>query len=260
MRGWSKMDHCTVLIASAVLMIIVAVAVISLVMRLSKTTNGNKLRASGTPAHRIAAYARERGDYRIMVGLPRERPIRWAEVSRISENAVEVDDRAYPFEQIRGFLVAYPNGQLVDAQTVGLSLPEWTSALQPSGEVDHSVLQERDLELGARYVRVTYGPSPARPGSRDHYSTTATNVSDQRIRITRFAGYVRGRRGWELNTVTGKFFSAEEFREWYGLQGDWIAPGESATDPNNYGAPPVLWAYFCEAEDGTEFIAGAVLQ
>lgn len=42
---------------------------------------------------------------------------------------------------------------------------------------------------------------------------------------------------FKLNTVTGKYFTAEEFKEWYGQSGDWLEPGQSATDPNNYGAP-----------------------
>ena len=31
-------------------------------------------------------------------------------------------------------------------------------------------------------------------------------------------------------------------------------------DPKNYGDPPVLWAYYCRAEDGEEFVAGGVLE
>ena len=92
-------------------------------------------------------------------------------------------------------------------------------------------------------------------------STTLTNVSGQRLRVLRFAGYVRTPLGWILHTVTGGFFSADEFREWYGLgEGEWIEADGSARDPNNYGGPPVLWAYYCLAEDGTEFVAGGVLE
>ena len=63
-----------------------------------------------------------------------------------------------------------------------------------------------------------------------------------------------------MSTRPGKFYSDEEFREWYGLKNaQWILPNETATDPNNYGGRPVLWAYFGETEDGEPFVAGAIL-
>ncbi len=51
------------------------------------------------------------------------------------------------------------------------------------------------------------------------------------------------------------FYSAGEFREWYSMgDREWIAPGESVTDTNNYGARPVLWAYWLETDNGEEFL------
>jgi hypothetical protein len=64
-----------------------------------------------------------------------------------------------------------------------------------------------------------------------------------------------------LSAVTGTFYSGCEFCEWYGLgDREWLGPGESACDPNNYGGPPMLWACYCQAEDGKEFVAGGVLE
>jgi hypothetical protein len=162
-----------------------------------------------------------------------------------------------PLAEVRAFAVAYPNGQLVDCEMAGLPEPAGLAGFGPEGGKDIDVLQPSDLEEGMKYVRVSYGPSELRPRDRGHYSTTLTNVSDQRARVLRFAGYVRTPLGWVLHTVTGGFFSADEFREWYGLgEREWIGPGESACDANNYGGPPVLWAYYCQAEDGSEFVAG----
>jgi hypothetical protein len=61
--------------------------------------------------------------------------------------------------------------------------------------------------------------------------------------------------------VPKQFYSAAEFREWYGLgSSEWIEPGQAVSDPNNYGSPPVLWAYYCELASGQQFIAGGALE
>lgn len=73
-----------------------------------------------------------------------------------------------------------------------------------------------------------------------------------------FGGYRKTGRYFQLSTITGHFFSAEDFRDWYGQPGEWIEPGRSVADPNNYGSPPCLWAYHCETEDGTKFLAGGI--
>jgi hypothetical protein len=166
-----------------------------------------------------------------------------------------------PLAEVRAFVVAYANGQLVDCELAGLPEPPGLAGFGPERGRDDDVLRPAALEKGRKYVEVKYGPSQLRPKDRRHYSTTLTNISGQRVKVLRFAGYVRRQPGWILHTVTGTFFSAEEFREWYGLgEREWLGPGESACDPNNYGGLPVLWAYYCQAEDGEEFIAGGVLE
>jgi hypothetical protein len=60
------------------------------------------------------------------------------------------------------------------------------------------------------------------------------------------------------STVTGEYFTDQQFEEWYGVEADgWIQPGETVTDWDNYGGRgrQGIWAYFCEDEDGKEFIS-----
>jgi len=210
----------------------------------------------------LRVLAAERDDYVLVVGVPLSAPTEWATVRKIDNDSVTIDGRGtLPLSGVKAFIVAYPNGQLVDCCAGGLALPEGFSGLSPAGDADDDTLELADLRLGERYIQVTFGRSASRPDDRNCYSTTLTNISNERIRVNRFAGYGKTTRGWKLSTVTNKFYSAEEFREWYGLRtGEWILPGESATDPNNYGTPPVLWAYYCESESGDQFVAGSVLQ
>jgi hypothetical protein len=128
--------------------------------------------------------------------------------------------------------VAYPNGQMVDYELAGLPLPLELTGLSPARTRDSDVLHETDLEKGREYLTVRYGPSQLEPNDRSHYSTTLTNISAKQIKVLKFAGYTRMGKEWRLSTVTGTFYSGQEFREWYGLgRKQSIGPGETATDP-----------------------------
>jgi hypothetical protein len=215
-----------------------------------------------SPGRRLAVLAAQRPDYLFFVGVQPATPARWGTVSRVTEDSVTVEGHGdVALAEVQAFMVAYPNGQIIDGELLDLPVPAGLDGVAPSQESDADLLHQADLKAGESYLRVRYGPSALRPRDRGHYSTTLTNVSQQRVRVLRFGGYTRSRRGWELNTISGTFFSAEEFREWYGVGRDsWIGPGESVCDPNNYGSPPVLWAYYCQAEDGTRFLSGGVLE
>ncbi len=214
-----------------------------------------------TPSQRLRTLAAERGDYTILVGVPLSSPTEWAAVTKVDDDSLSVDGHGtLSLSDVRAFIVAYPNGQLVDYNGSGLPLPEGITGLSPSGDTDRDILQLADLRAGGQYIQIKYGRSTSRPNDHNHYSTTLTNISNEKIKINRFAGYTKTSRGWKLTTVTNKFYSAQEFQEWYGLGSDqWILPGQLASDANNYGSPPVLWAYYCESESGKQFIAGAVL-
>lgn len=245
------------LLVAAVLVVLGSVVVILLL----KSRRQEASPDPHSPAQRLAVLVSQRSDYRIQIGVPPEEPISWAVVSRVADGILTVEGHGdIPLTKVTAFVVAYPNGQLVDFELAGLPVPAGVTGLSRSRKRHHDLLQLADLEEGRKYIEIRYGPSRLRPNDRDHYSTTLVNVSRQRIRVLRFAGYTRTPEGWRLNTVTGSFYSAKEFREWYGLGlGEWIEPGKSANDPNNYGGPPVLWAYYCQTEDGNEFVAGGVL-
>jgi hypothetical protein len=218
--------------------------------------------AADTPGQRLLAHSRDRNDYRMLVGVPAANPTAWAEVSRVSESSVTLrDSRAVKLSEVTAYLVAYPSGTLVDRRGPdALPMPAWASGLKAAEVTEQDELTPADLKEGQSLVRIAFGRSTAKPDSRDHYSTTLTNVSDRRVRVLKFAGYSRSGSAFVLNTVSGRFFTAADFKEWYGQAADWIAPGQAVTDPNNYGSPPVLWAYYCEAEGGRSFLTGGVIE
>jgi hypothetical protein len=162
---------------------------------------------------------------------------------------------------VRAFAVAYANRQLVDCELCGLPLPEGLHGLSPASRADSDVLRLDDLEAGKAFIQVRYAPSASRPQDQTYYATTLQNLSTERIRVLRFGGYRRSGKHWKLATVTRQFYSADEFREWYGLgSAEWIEPGQAVTDPENYGSRPVLWAYYCESASGKPFVVGGTLE
>lgn len=236
-------------------LLIVIGVVIALVLR-SRSNN------AATPGQRLLAHSRDRSDYRMFVGMPANQPTSWAEVSRIDASSVTLpDSNLIKLADITAYFVTYPSGTLADREgPASLELPAWISGLHPADQPEDDELSLADLTAGQSIVYVSYGRSTAQPTSRNYYSTTLKNVSDRRVRVLKFAGYSRSGSTFKLNTVSRQFFSAIEFKEWYGQTSDWIGPGESVTDPNNYGGPPMLWAYYCESEGGGQFVTGGVLE
>jgi hypothetical protein len=138
-------------------------------------------------------------------------------------------------------------------------VPDWIVSSEETGLPDFDRLTIADLQEGHSRIKVKFGKSTSEPDSRDNYSTTLTNVSGERIRVLKFGGYSKTKNGFSLNTISSRFFTAEDFVDWYGQQGDWIEPGQSLTVHNNYGSRPCIWAYYCETEGGSKLIAGGVV-
>jgi hypothetical protein len=188
----------------------------------------------------------------------------WAEVTSVNATRVVLRDGGeVKLSVVTAYLVAYPGGTLVDRRGADhLAPPVWVGGLSPATLPERDELSVADLKEGQSLVHVSFGRSTAEPRSRHHYSTTLTNASGRRVRVLKFAGYTKSGSGntYVLNTVSRRFFTAEDFAEWYDQAGDWIVPGQWVTDPNNYGSPPALWAYYCEDETGRKFVTGGIVE
>ena len=205
---------------------------------------------------------RERADYRVYVGIPLADPTEWVLATRSTDAGLELPDGSTAaYGAVRAAVVCYPNGQAVQAWPGPLPLPAGVGGLRRSLTRRDATIRLEDLDAGHQHVRVTFGPSLSRPNAPDHYSTTLTNISAKNIRVDAFGGYSRTGDTYRLNTVTGEFFTAKEFRNWYGLgESEWILPGQSVADRNNYGARPVIWAYQCTTESGEKVLVGALAE
>ncbi len=114
-----------------------------------------------------------------------------------------------------------------------------------------------ELKIGKGLLDIQHRHEP-KHRHKPYYSTRITNRSTEKIRIDRFSTYVRKGKVLVLHSLTGGFFSAQQFQEWYDLDRNrWIEPGQTVIDPNNHSNLGVYWAYFGTTASGREFTAAA---
>jgi hypothetical protein len=210
---------------------------------------------------RLTKLLKQRNDYIVWIGVPLNKPTRWQRAVAKGELVI-VDGKNVSLNEIKSFVVAYPSGSLVDGVfgPTMASLPPGVKGMDITKGQLRDVLTDSDIKAGNQYMRVTYGPSTNKPNDPNCYSTSLHNISKHRVKIQKFGGYnVTPSGTYILNNLARRYYSDKEFKEWYGQQTDWLEPGATATDHNNYGGRPVLWAYHCQSDDGKTFIAGAVL-
>jgi hypothetical protein len=96
-------------------------------------------------------------------------------------------------------------------------------------------------------------------GERKYYATQLENVGERPIRVRMFAGFNKAAAGYRMANYTGAWFGAKEFVDWYKPGADgWIAPGQVAADPTNWGGDEEgFWAYWCEDDAQQRFMAFA---
>jgi hypothetical protein len=124
-------------------------------------------------------------------------------------------------------------------------------------DIIFATLNLTDLQVGKSFLDIKHHADPEAP-QKPYYSTSITNRSAEQLRIDRFASYTLSGDILVLHTMTGGFFSDQQFQEWYDLgQSRWIEPGQVVTDLNNHSNLGVYWAYFGTTISGEEFVAGA---
>jgi hypothetical protein len=124
-------------------------------------------------------------------------------------------------------------------------------------DIIFATLDWRDLKPGKNYLAIRHLRN-FKDRQKPYYSTNVINRSSEPIRIDRFGTYIKIGRTLVLHTITGGFFSHQQFQEWYGLaQAEWIEPGQTVIDPNSHSHLGTHWAYFCTTASGRKFVASS---
>jgi len=234
---------------------IVCIGAASLMLSLVSCDQSNEQNMKNVP--RISSYVTNNTDHQIYVGWPLDMPTRW-EKAVVINKTLQIDGVAIDPLKISSFLVVYPNGEVLDTEHPIFPLPEGVVYLEQSDEPVSAELDPSILTAEASLVKITFGPASSRPNEPGHYSTSLQNISDVKLRVNKFAAFSKSGNSYILNTVNRAYFSAEQFIAWYGVSEDgWIKPGQTVSDPNNYGGGDGYWVYYCETDTGTIFTVGA---
>ena len=124
-------------------------------------------------------------------------------------------------------------------------------------DVIFATVEWDELTAGKSWLAVSHSQDRDRI-DKPYYATSITNRSTEKIRIDRFGTYIQTGKTLVLCSITGGFFSRQQFQEWYELgDSQWLEPGQTVIDPNSYSSRGVYWAYFGTSASGEKFVAGA---
>lgn len=218
-----------------------------------------KPRTPNAPPAKVIEYLGRGRQYLVYIGVPCSQPARWARVQGIDGDDVVCDrEERHSLQQVRSCIIAYPNGEILDATRPFGPFPDGIRMLEGGPEAKQDLLDCKDLIEGAKLLVVTHGNKRRGSGGKLVYATSLTNIGAEPVRVLRFAGYSMIDGQLRLNTVSGDYYSEEQFRTWYGMgDSEWIEPGQTVSDPDNYGGPKAVWAYFCRSKSGIEFMTEA---
>lgn len=250
------------IVAFTVVLALLAAVVFAHLLRGRRRLESSRSSDPKAALARLEAFLTSGRDLIIYVKVPSNTST-WRRVLRTQHGVIELEDgSASPMRGVASFVVAYKNGEIVDRFGSGRRLPPELFFMKANAESEPFELSDDALRSGAHFLDVRHLRALGAAAKKGTYETHITNVCTVPVRIRRFAGFARSADGaWKLHTVSGGFYDDRQFREWYGLgEVEWIEPGQTVKDPDNYGGPRILWAYFGQSVDGAEFTAGAVAE
>ena len=196
-----------------------------------------------SPGQRLARIMEARSNISVYLSAD---GLTWEPITLRDESGVATKSRSWSFAEVERFVAAYPSGELLDAHGA-VRLPPGTHYMRDAPPEEFSLEQK---QLVPRAI-VSFSKSPTHPADSSYYKTSIRNETSTPLQVLRFGGFVSSAPGvWQLNNVSGGFYTPSQFSDWYDCPGATIQLGQTVADPTNYGGRPVLWAY--EVQAGTE--------
>ena len=164
--------------------------------------------------------------------------------------------------RIKNFCVCYPSGEICEIYSNVEKIPSdahWIEDNRNEG-LGFEEIAIDEVDLSQLEIEITNKPSK-NPSGAD-YETTVTNKTGENLYPIAFGGYQKyeEKSAFVLDNVVDNAYSAEQFKSWYGLKRDFLASGESVSDPNNYGDGDGYWIFVFKTESGEIKTAGCFLR
>lgn len=181
---------------------------------------------------------------------------RWYKMDVLEERSVLIEGERIPLGKIKALVVSYESGELIDEYGKFNDLPEGVEELRDSGIKSDKRVGFNRVDLGSSIIEIKNIKNKRHP-SKYHYITEITNRSDSPIQVIKFAGYTLVNNRQTFQTDFNSIYSQSQFNDWFDVnEKGWIEPGETVSDPNNYGSGNAYWLYFCKNREGDDFIIG----
>lgn len=209
---------------------------------------------------RLLTYLQQNLNYKCFIGYPLSNPRQWIQITKCNTSKLFREQDEFNIKDVHSFIITYPSGEILDSELVFEPLPQGAYYIQDEEKRKSEILIPEHLSFGNKFLKVSH-KKETNERRKGYYSTTLINVSQQKVKVTKFAAYSYYKGMYVLSTITGGYFSEQQFKEWYNIDRDgWIKSGQSVKDPNNYGSGNEYWVYFCINETGQDFVAGGLFE
>jgi len=164
--------------------------------------------------------------------------------------------------RLKNFCVCYSSGEILEIYSNVEKIPSdahWIEDNRNEG-LGFEEIAFDEVDLSQKEIEITNKVSKNPSGV--YYETTITNKTGENIYPIAFGGYQKyeEKGAFVLDNVVDNAYSAEQFKSWYGLKRDFLASGESVSDPNNYGDGDGYWIFVFKTESGEIKTAGCFLR
>jgi len=230
-----------------ILLIIILLFFICFYFITHKNYKINNNKSSG----KLMVYLNQRNDYLIFVSMNKKN---WIQVNGSHGDYILTNGKKIKKNNICSLIVAYKNGEILDQYNIFYPLPNGLKYLEDSDTVEEIKINANEINSREDKITVKHDSIRINNGQK-YYRTAIKNISNTKVRVTKFGAFIEKDGRYQIDTVTNALFTDEEFSEWYNVDNDgWIKPGQLVSDDNNYGSNiNSYWIYFFIDELGNEF-------
>lgn len=209
---------------------------------------------------RLLTYLQQNLNYRCFIGYPLANPRLWIQIINFSKNKLFSEQEEFNIKDVHSFIITYPSGEILDSELVFEPLPQGTYYIKYEEKRKSEILIPEHLDVGNKILKISH-KKEIHERRKGYYSTTLINLSQHKVKVTKFSAYSYYKGMYVLSTITGGYFNEQQFNEWYNIDRDgWIKSGQTVKDPNNYGSENTYWVYFFINEIGQKFVAGGLFE